>query len=92
MFSTKDNLDERFEHIAPSLMISGKGKVHTDVIKKSVESRYPSNLVFDLFERGSATFSRKFVGDLSVVFASSPKLTDEVQEVEDESEELDLPF
>jgi hypothetical protein len=91
MFSKKENLDERFEHIAPSLMISGKGKVHTEVIKKSVESRYPSNIVFDLFESGSATFSRRFAKDLAVVFASSPKLLEYVK-AENNHEDVDLPF
>lgn len=39
-------------HIAPSLMISGKQNEHTKRIKESLERRYKINILFDLFETG----------------------------------------
>ena len=95
MYSIKEKLDQRFEHIAPSLMISGKGKVHTDVIKKSIESRYPSNIVFDLFETGSITFSKKFSNALTSVGSKNITLTESPEkEIIDENilSNDDLPF
>lgn len=44
-------------HIAPSLMISGKGNDHAEKIKESLEGRYNINIFYDLFEKGLATFS-----------------------------------
>jgi hypothetical protein len=93
MFSTKNKFDERFTHIAPSLLISGKGKEHTEVIKSSIEKRYPSNIVFDLFESGSFTFSNRLVSNLTIIPSSNPTVTD-VTEKEKERlmSDEDLPF
>lgn len=41
---------EEPNHIAPSLMISGKRNEHTQRIKNSLEKRYRINILFDLFE------------------------------------------
>nr|WP_322626449.1 hypothetical protein [uncultured Flavobacterium sp.] len=45
------------KHLAPSLMLSGKGNRHTDRIRESLEARYYINMIFDLFDTGSITFS-----------------------------------
>lgn len=45
-------------HIAPSLMISGKSNKPTLNIKKSLESRYCINIIYDLFYSGASSFSK----------------------------------
>jgi len=52
------------KHLAPSLMISGKPNKHTLKIKKSLESRYCINLIYDVFYTGTKTFSKSGIGDL----------------------------
>jgi len=46
------------EHIAPSLLVSGKANQHAQKIKDSLETRYDINILFDLFSIGNSTFSR----------------------------------
>lgn len=46
------------EHIAPSLMISGKSNKQTNRIKKSLEGRYCINIFYDLFFSAKFTFSK----------------------------------
>jgi len=52
------------KHLAPSLMISGKPNKHTLKIKKSLESRYCINLIYDIFYSGAETFSKNKIDDL----------------------------
>lgn len=51
-------------HIAPSLMISGKPNKQTNSIKKSLESRYCINLIYDLFYSATFTFSKGKIEEL----------------------------
>lgn len=52
------------DHIAPSLMISGKGNQHTDRIRDSLQQRYWINILFDLFQSGVNTFSKRKINKL----------------------------
>jgi hypothetical protein len=90
MIDSKTTRKEEFpiKHIAPSLMLSGKGNVHTEKIKLSLESRNKSNIIFDLFETGNITFSRNFVSSLFSI-SSQNALPQEVESLIDEE---DLPF
>ena len=45
-------------HLAPSLMISGKPNKQTQKIKEILEQRYCINIIYDIFNSGSGTFSR----------------------------------
>jgi len=54
-------------HISPSLMISGKGNVHAEKIKESLEGRYNINIFYDLFEKGLATFSNWNVSNIKSI-------------------------
>lgn len=67
----KGNEEHNIKHIAPSLMLSGKGNLHAERIKSSLESRNNSNIIFDLFETGSITFSRRLVGSLNYLDAQN---------------------
>lgn len=60
-------VDSRFKHLAPALMISGKSSPHTERIKSSLEGRSECNIIFDIFESGTNTFSRKNLSRLAVV-------------------------
>jgi hypothetical protein len=51
-------------HLAPSLMISGKPNRQTNNIKISLEDRYWINIIYDLFFRGTFTFSKGNVATL----------------------------
>jgi hypothetical protein len=91
----KEVLDKELQrefplHLAPSLMISGKGNIHSEKIKKSLESRYRINLLFDLFEHGLRSFSIYNSRYLSQIGSIQPKLFEPVLiELIDED---DLPF
>lgn len=82
------------KHLAPSLMISGKGNLHADRIKESLENRYAINIFFDLFEHNIGSSSniksqfQKLIGSTNV---SKETI---VKEKEDEKilDEDDLPF
>ncbi len=52
------------EHIAPSLMISGKPNKQTNRIKKSLEDRYCINIFYDLFFSAKFTFSKGNIYDI----------------------------
>ncbi|MDD4968552.1 MAG: hypothetical protein PHT07_03890 [Paludibacter sp.] len=45
-------------HIAPSLMISGKGNKQTNKIKEELEDRYDLNIIYELFYSGVSIFSK----------------------------------
>ncbi len=46
------------KHIAPSLLISGGGKYHTNLIKEELMKRYDINIFFGLFYSKNQTYSR----------------------------------
>lgn len=75
-------------HLAPSLMISGKPNKHAERIKESLENRYCINVIFDLFDSGSAQFSSARVRELRKIEKKLPVLINEIEE----DEEIDLPF
>jgi hypothetical protein len=50
--------------LAPTLTVSGKGGRHALAIKRSLESRYCVNILFDLFYYGSVVFSKKYLDQL----------------------------
>ena len=78
-------------HLAPSLMISGKGNIHSEKIKKSLEQRYRVNLLFDLFEHGLTNFSKYNSKYLNQIGSLQPKFFEPIivtQLIDDE----DLPF
>ncbi len=54
------------QHIAPSLMISGKQNKQTKRIKESLENRYCVNIIYDLFYTGTFTFSRGNLNKLRI--------------------------
>ena len=79
------------KHLSPSLMISGKGNIHTDKIKHSLEKRYGVNLFFDLFENGLINFTAYNSVNINKIGSLNPKIfssltTDAV------IDEIDLPF
>lgn len=55
------------QHLAPSLMLSGKGNKHTNRIKESLEKRYLVNIIYDLFDTGSITFSDYYKNELHII-------------------------
>ncbi|MCG8322768.1 MAG: hypothetical protein MI921_24920 [Cytophagales bacterium] len=54
---TNNSRAKRPIHLAPSLMISGKPNKQTERIRHSLEERYCINIIYDLFDSGSQTFS-----------------------------------
>lgn len=55
------------EHLAPSLLISGKPNKQTKRIRESLENRYCINVVYDIFYTGVFTFSRGNIDDLRLI-------------------------
>ena len=51
-------------HIAPSLMVSGKPNKPTQKIKEKLEERYCINIIYDIFNSGTETFSRRKIAEL----------------------------
>lgn len=95
IINSEENRDHNFEHIAPSLLISGKGKLHTNKIKESLEERFLLNMIYDLFETGSITFSKRFASLLATVGSKNVRLIDTPEEENINTAELnddDLPF
>jgi len=80
------------KHLAPSLMLSGKGNRHTQRIKESLEKRHFVNIIFDLFDTGSITFSD--YGKNELYFISSQNTTPNLVEPQKLFlvSEDDLPF
>lgn len=95
IINSEESRNDDYEHIAPSLMISGKGKLHTNKIKESLEERYLVNMIYDLFETGSITFSKKYASALVTVGSKNVKLFDTPKEEDTNMVEInddDLPF
>ena len=63
-YMTDNGLKHPTEHIAPSLMISGKPNKQTTTIKQSLENRYCINIIYDLFYNATFTFSKGNINDL----------------------------
>ncbi len=61
---TNTSKEEKPFHIAPSLMISGKPNKQAQRIKEKLENRYCINIIYDIFNSGSETFSRHRVNEL----------------------------
>lgn len=54
------------KHLAPCLMISGKPNRQTQRIKESLEERYCINILYDLFDSGTLTFSKSMQSQLRI--------------------------
>jgi hypothetical protein len=54
----KQNRSNRPAHIAPSLMVSGKGGDHTRIIKKSLQTRYRVNIFLGVFSYPAQIYSK----------------------------------
>jgi len=55
------------KHLAPTLMLSGKGNYHARLIKKSLEKRYTVNIILGLFSWPSQVYGRRHIGNLQTV-------------------------
>ena len=80
-------------HLAPSLMISGKGNIHSERIKKSLEGRYRINLLYDLFEHGLRSFSIYNSKHLKQIGSLNPKMFDAIivaQEIEEDDFKMEM--
>ncbi len=54
----KLNTNSRPAHIAPSLIISGKGSYHARIIKRSLQGRYSVNIFLGVFSSRSQIYSK----------------------------------
>lgn len=72
-------------HLAPSLMISGKGNTHTEKIRISLEERYNINIFYDLFGFGNSPFTKTNLKNFK-------KMRVKIQEETQLIDEADLPF
>lgn len=54
-------------HIAPSLMISGCPNKQTQKIKEHLEKRYCINIIYDIYNSGSTTFSKLKIKELRTI-------------------------
>lgn len=54
----KERIVFETKHIAPSLMVSGKGNKQTIKIKEELEKRYNLNIIYELFYSGISVFSK----------------------------------
>ena len=52
--------DTVLQHIAPSLLMSGRANLHGEKIKKYLEERYKINIILNLFGTPSAVYSKKY--------------------------------
>jgi len=46
------------QHLAPSLMVSGKPNKQTARIRLSLQKRYSINIIYDMFYNGASTFAK----------------------------------
>ena len=92
----KNNVDfiDSIQHIAPSLMLSGLGNLHTNKIKESLEKREPMNIVFDLFYSGKFNYTKNGVAGLNTIFSKLTSIGELVvlNKVDKEIRDEDLPF
>ena len=76
-------------------MLSGKGNIHCERIKKSLENRYKINMLFDLFDHGLTNFSIYNSKFLSQIGSLNSRAFDTMTINENTSEntsKIDLPF
>lgn len=59
-FLTKDPRSATVQHIAPSLLMSGRANFHAEKIKQYLENRYGINIILNLFGTPSAVYSKKY--------------------------------
>ncbi len=68
-FLTKNPRSNIVQHLAPSLLMSGRANFHAEKIKKYLENRYGINIILNLFGTPSAVYSKKYpkqkIGTLS---------------------------
>jgi hypothetical protein len=62
-------LSTRPLQIAPTLMISGKPNAHADRIKKSLESRYCINILYDVFSKANNPFKKYNISYIKTITA-----------------------
>ncbi len=55
------------KHLAPTLMISGKGNYHASLIRKSLQKRYIVNIILGLFSWPSQVYGRQHVNKLLTI-------------------------
>ena len=55
------------KHLAPSLMISGKGNNHTRIIQSDLVSRYRMNIFYGLFYRKSQVYSKSHQNSIAKI-------------------------
>jgi len=58
-YMIKQNKSDSPVHIAPSLVISGKGNKPTNLIRERLQSRYNINIIYDTFFEGRFYFTRQ---------------------------------
>lgn len=58
-FLIKEDRSNAVQHLAPSLLMSGRANAHAEKIKKFLEDRYHINIIFDLFGTPSIIYSKK---------------------------------
>lgn len=59
-FLTRDLRNNIIQHLAPSLLLSGRANFHAEKIKKYLENRYGINIILNLFGTPSAVYSKKY--------------------------------
>lgn len=79
------------QHLAPTLLISGKGNLHTDKIKISLENRYYMNIIYDVFEYKSKPLinSQK---NIKTIPSSNPLYKPLEAKLNKQIDIIDLPF
>jgi hypothetical protein len=83
-YISDEGISESSEHLAPSLMISGKSNKQTDNIKNSLEKRYCINIIFDLFHSSAKVFGKTTISRLRLI-GRVPKVLKKVYIFEEES-------
>lgn len=59
-FLIRENRNNVVQHLAPSLLMSGRANSHAEKIKKYLEERYSINIIFNLFGAPSIVYSKKY--------------------------------
>lgn len=59
-FLVREGRKNVVQHLAPSLLMSGRANSHAEKIKKYLENRYNINIIFNLFGTPSIVYSKKY--------------------------------
>lgn len=59
-FLIKEHRSKIIQHLAPSLLMSGRANFHSEKIKSYLEKRYSINIILNLFGTPSAVYSKKY--------------------------------